>query len=194
MTVVASNYELKQNSFYPTEAWATRAVLQVLQIGSGLVVWECAAGDHQMADVIAETGAEVVTSDIATYGPEHDFDFDFLSDNVPFLVPDVIITNPPYGKQNREAVKFAEKALARCDGYVALLLTAKFDSGSSRKHLFQDNSRWAAKIVLTDRISWEGNGKTGTEDHAWYIWRPAIDRMHREPVIYYKGREECGGR
>lgn len=192
MTVVSSKYELKQNSFYPTEAWATRAVLQILQIGRGLIVWEPAAGDHQMAEVIDQTGAEVVTSDIVEYSREQDFIFDFLSDAKPHLVADVIITNPPYGKQNRDAVKFAEKALERCDGYVALLLTAKFDSGSSRKHLFQDNNRWAAKIVLTDRISWEGNGKTGTEDHAWYIWRPAIERMHRDPVIYYRGKAECG--
>lgn len=76
------------------------------------------------------------------------------------------------GKGNRDAVRFAEVALERCNGMVALLLTAKFDFGKTRRHLFQDNPRFMAKIALLDRISWAGNGETGTEDHAWYVWGP----------------------
>lgn len=191
MTVVSSKYELKQNSFYPTEAWATRALLHVLQIGQGHTVWEPAAGDHRMADVLAGTGATVVTSDIADYGREHDFYFDFLSDSEAYEIHNCIITNPPYGKQNRDAVKFAEMALERCDGWVALLLTAKFDSGKTRAHLFRDNPRFFAKVALLDRISWEGNGQTGTEDNCWMIWGPSLGAPYH-PRIHWVGKAECG--
>lgn len=174
MTVVASNYARAANDLYQTEPWATEALLRHFPV-AGLLVWEPAAGNHLMADVLRENGAkQVFTSDIATYDRDHDHTFDFLNgfQAGPDSFFDAIITNPPYGKGNRDAVRFAELALERCNGMVALLLTAKFDFGKTRRHLFQDNPRFMAKIALLDRISWAGNGETGTEDHAWYVWGP----------------------
>lgn len=173
MTVTASNYARAANDLYQTEPWATEALLRNFALSPGAIVWEPAAGAHLMADVIRNHGASVVTSDIETYTKGHSFLWDFI-DGAPLNMPDpdAIITNPPYGKGNRLAVRFAELALERCDGMVALLLTAKFDFGKTRRHLFRDNPRFMAKIALLDRISWAGNGETGTEDHAWYVWGP----------------------
>ena len=173
MTVTASNYARKENDLYQTEPWATEALLRHFPV-AGLTVWEPAAGNHMMADVLKSAAGEVWTSDIVEYGRVHDFQgLDFFAKNLPLPSGcDAIITNPPYGKGNRDAVRFAELALERCDGMVALLLTAKFDFGKTRRHLFQDNRRFLAKIALLDRISWAGNGETGTEDHAWYVWGP----------------------
>lgn len=171
MTVVASNFARKENDLYETEAWATRALLRHFPM-IGLTVWEPAAGNHKIADVLREHGASVITSDIATYDRQHDATVDFLKDRFSYKNPkhDAIITNPPFGKSNRDAVKFARLALERCDGIVALLLTAKFDFGKTRKFLFQDNPRFMAKIALLDRIQWFPSAMTGTEDHAWYVW------------------------
>lgn len=80
------------------------------------------------------------------------------------------MTNPPYGWRNSIAVRYSRHALNICSDYVALLLTAKFDSGVTRTDLFRDNARFCGKVILLDRISFERNGKGGTEDHAWYIW------------------------
>jgi hypothetical protein len=173
MTVTASNFARAANDLYQTEPWATGVLLRHFPV-AGLRVLEPAAGNHMVADVLREHGAEVFTSDIATYDRQHDMVRDFLAyyPSEPRLSVDAIITNPPYGKGNRDAVRFAELALERCDGMVALLLTAKFDFGKTRRHLFQDNHRFMAKIALLDRISWAGNGETGTEDHAWYVWGP----------------------
>jgi len=171
MTVVASNYARAANDLYQTEPWATEALLRHFPI-PGLKVWEPAAGNHLMADVLKGHGATVHTSDIVTYDRAHDSMGDFLSSDLPNRSVDAIITNPPYGKGNRDAVRFAELALERCDYMVALLLTAKFDFGKTRRHLFQNSPRFLAKIALLDRISWAGNGETGTEDHAWYVWGP----------------------
>jgi hypothetical protein len=187
MTVTASNYARKENDLYQTEPWATEALLRHFPV-HGLTVWEPAAGNHLMADVLREAGGRTVfTSDIAKYDREHDTSFDFLSGfhagHPEFF--DAIITNPPYGKGNRDAVKFAELALERCSGLVALLLTAKFDFGKTRRHLFRDNPRFAAKIALLDRIQWFPGESSGTEDHAWYVWRPA-DTLRSQPVMLWE--------
>lgn len=186
MTVVASKYARIENDLYQTEPWATQALIRHFPV-AGMRLWEPAAGNHLIADVLKEAGATVHTSDIATYERQQDQWLDFLADTPVTFDGEGIITNPPYGVQNRTAVKFAEKALERCSGLVALLLTAKFDSGSSRTHLLRDNHRFAAKIVLVDRISLLLNGEGGTEDHAWYVWTET-PRLPRVPVLLYAGR------
>lgn len=187
MTVVASNYARKENDLYQTEPWATEALLRNFPV-AGLSVWEPAAGNHLMADVLREAGATVVTSDIATYDRAHDEWFDFLGSSNIWRTPlAAIITNPPYGKGNRDAVKFAELALERCSGIVALLLTAKFDFGKTRRHLFADNPRFCAKIALVDRIQWFPGESSGTEDHAWYVWTRE-DAAHGKPIMLWEGR------
>lgn len=192
MTVTASNYALRPNDFYETEPWATDAAIReikALGLWRSGAVWEPAAGNHAMVAPLLRAGASrVFTSDIAAYDHAHDFLYDFLSDKdaqAPGRHFD-LVTNPPYGPGNWLAYRFAKKALARCDGYVALLLTAKFDFGSTRTGLFRDNTRFQAKVALIDRISWAGNGKTGTEDHAWYIWGPE-GAPQMDPVIRYQG-------
>lgn len=187
MTVVASNYARKENDLYQTEPWATEALLRNFPV-TGLSVWEPAAGNHLLADVLREAGAKRVwTTDIETYDRSHSFIFDFLDKPDGDYAFDAIITNPPYGKGNRDAVKFAENALERCSGIVALLLTAKFDFGKTRRHLFRDNPRFCAKIALVDRIQWFPGDSSGTEDHAWYVWRASSDQR-RPPYMLWEAR------
>ena len=186
MTVVASNYARKENDLYQTEPWATEALLRRFPIKTDYRYWEPAAGNHLIADVLSDRGANVFTSDIKTYDKEHNGILDFLNSQHRYnCLKSAIVTNPPYGKGNRDAVKFCELALQRAD-FVAMLLTAKFDFGKTRHHLFRDNTRFTAKINLVDRISWEGNGMTGTEDHAWYVWTP--HGSPNGPIIYYEGK------
>lgn len=188
MTVVPSNFERRPNDLYETEEWATRALLRHFPV-AGKMVWEPAAGNHKIADVLRVSGAGVITSDIITYDRQHDTIRNFL--NVPYAGPAstaAIITNPPYGKGNRDAVRFAELALERCSGLVALLLTAKFDFGKTRQHLFCDNPRFAAKIALVDRIQWFAGATTGTEDHCWLVWGPASGAPYT-PTMFWEGRD-----
>lgn len=189
MTVVASNYARKENDLYQTEPWATEALLRHFPMGAA---WEPAAGNHLIADVLSDHGASVITSDIITYDREHHFLYDFLR---PSLKPesakafDNIVTNPPYGKGNRDAVTFAQLALTRCSGFVALLLTAKFDFGKTRRHLFAANARFCAKIALVDRIQWFPGATSGTEDHAWYVWGPSPGNVIGGARLIYEGRD-----
>jgi hypothetical protein len=189
MTVVASNFKRKENDLYQTEPWATRALLRYVPV-AGLKVWEPAAGNHAIADVLREAGASVITSDIALYERRHDAIVDFLAPRFAYKNPthDAIITNPPYGLGNRDAVKFTRISLDRCSGWVALLLTAKFDFGKSRADLFARNHRFAFKIALVDRIQWFPGATTGTEDHAWYVWSPSPGAGIGQAKLLYEGR------
>lgn len=189
MTVVASNYARKENDLYQTEPWAVRALLDHVPLVQDCLVWEPAAGNHLMADALIDSGMRVLTSDIVTYDRRHDHTYDFLSGLFLPCLYDAIVTNPPYGKGNRDAVKFARLALQRCPGIVALLLTAKFDFGKTRSDLFARNPRFACKIALVDRIQWFPGDSSGTEDHAWYVWGPLARGGIDHPVLFYAGRE-----
>lgn len=197
MTVVASKYAPKKNDLYETEPWAVDAVLRAIKtlgLWRAGTIWEPAASNHAMVQSCMKAGAAtIITSDICTYNQSHSFLMDFLScEGAPADLGEFdVISNPPYGPSNRLAVRFAEKALERCDGYVALLLTAKFDFGSTRTHLFRDCDRFCAKVALMDRVSWLGNGETGTEDHAWYIWGP-IDMTFTTQQILYERNSNKG--
>jgi hypothetical protein len=186
MTAYASkHYDRQVNDLYETEPWVTHALLRHWRLPSarGCKIWEPAAGNHKIADVLRQQGADVITSDIAEYSRKHAFLFDFLEP--PFIKYEMnIITNPPYGRQNTDAVKFARRALQRTDGWIALLLTAKFDSGNTRRDLFANNPRFAFKIVLLDRIRWFSD-VPGVDDHAWYVWGPL---WQPTPRLYWEGK------
>jgi len=141
-----------------------------------------------MVKVFQKNQIPVYSSDIETYNYEHDEILDFLNkpdDYNPFNA-DVIFTNPPYGQGNKLAVQFVRKSLnTRGIRKVAMLLTPKFDFGSTRTDLFRDNPAFVGKLHLLDRISWAENGKTGTDDSAWYFW----DKDNTDhPRCFYGGK------
>jgi hypothetical protein len=185
MTVTISGYELHPNDLYETERWAILRLLEQFPELLAAMCWEPSAGNHRVADELPRC----FTSDIVTYDRTHDLVLDFFgAEGMPGDAHN-IITNPPYGLRNMIATRYARHALKVCDGWIALLLTAKFDSGKTRGDLFRDSYRFRGKIVLTDRIRWfGGEGSTdGTEDHAWYVWSPR-GGMHGPPTIRYAGR------
>lgn len=187
MTVLASGYERQLNDLYETEPWAVRALLRRFPPVRGRNIWEPAAGNHKIADVLRWEGANVLTSDIATYGKKHAFLFDFL--HTPAggsgATERDIITNPPYGKGNRDAMQFARLALLHTAGWVALLMPAVIDFGKTRRDLFADNPRFAFKIALVDRIQWFEGPCAGTQNHAWYVWGPLFQPP---PRLYWEGK------
>jgi len=184
MTVTASNHARQINELYETPYWAVEIILKHLPSLIGWCVWEPAAGNHRIADVLMCGGADVHTTDIETYTRAHDVIFDFNESDIIKTAFHAIITNPPYGPGNHTAAKFTRRSLQRCDGWVVMLLTVKFDSGSSRVDLFRDNPRFHKKVVLLDRLRWfDGPGTMdGTEDHAIFIWRPVDHPDNGKPA------------
>jgi hypothetical protein len=170
-----SGYERQERDVYETPSWVTEVVIRHINGHSHL--WEPAAGNGKMVDVLRRHGIEVTATDIATGD-------DFLEART---LPDsritAVITNPPYVS----AQKFIEHALrltAPVRGVVAMLLRIDYDSAKTRQHLFGGCRQLKAKVVLTKRIVWfEDSRGSPSFNHCWMIW----DWQHNgSPVLAYE--------
>jgi hypothetical protein len=203
-----TGYERVEKDLYPTPSWATQALLEHIDV-AGLRVWECAAGNGQMAEVLKAAGASVYTSDIEARDYNLDAVLDFVAGQMPTAEHfDGLITNPPFGFRGKLAEQFIRVGLRRiafCP-FMALLLPVDFDSAVTRRQLFGGCPHYAGKIVLTKRVTWFSNPdphrERPKENSAWFLWdrnvirgRPPVvlyapltnhtprDRDHREPAI-----------
>jgi hypothetical protein len=140
-----SGYARVARDEYPTPAAAVRPLVPILR---PLVanLWEPApteGGQSGIASLRALGFQVIVTTDdfLKRTAPPHD-------------CVQAIVTNPPFGIQGRTAVEFIERALWLAPVLVAMLLKIDFDSGRTRRHLFEQCPSFAGKVVLLDRIVW----------------------------------------
>jgi hypothetical protein len=177
--------------FYPTPPWATEALLEHINIG-GLSIWECAAGDGRMSEVLKAAEGRVFSSDITDRG------YGGLDALIDYIAPhptglpafDGTITNPPFGLRGTLAVAFVETALLDLsDGFCAFLLPCDYDSAKTRTYLFGDCPQFAGKIVLRKRCKWfdEPGSASPKENHAWFLWGavPFKKATYPLPAIRY---------
>lgn len=156
--------DLDGPDFYPTPAWATRALLESETFEGD--VWECACGDGAMAKVIEEAGHTVHGSDLYDRGyGEAGVDFlqaDWCADN--------IITNPPFNAAEgfaRTGVRLARKKFA-------LLLRLAFLEGANRAKTIFAETPPSRVWVFSERITFYPagavQGGSGTTAYAWFVW------------------------
>lgn len=164
------DYKRRDREEYYTEPWVTRCLLENWSFPK--VVWEPAAGRHDISQELEKAGCIVHSTDL-TAGT------DFLE--CEDLVWDLysLVTNPPYLLQD----DFVECALRRKACVVAMLLRSEFDHAKKRRDFFRPP--FACKLVLTKRPRWdwwERDKPKASPRHnfAWFIW----DRRHKgEPVM-----------
>lgn len=122
--------------YYPTPAWATRALLEFLEFGAspgaGLYLnqqecWEPACGEMHMVRPLAERFFSVRASDVHRYTDEHEV-ADFLFEHRHAEPVDWVITNPPFVL----AAEFVEAALRVSRIGCAMLLRGAFLEGQER--------------------------------------------------------------
>jgi hypothetical protein len=193
-----TSYARVERDLYPTrERWVTEALLAHVDL-AGRNVWEPAAGQGDMAEVLKASGADVYCSDIAAY----DYPLDAICDFTCAAAPrrfDAIVTNPPGGPRNTTAEAFVAAGLRHIagGGLLALLLPADFDAAGRRRSLFADCPHFRAKIVLTRRIVWfpreDGIREAPKENHAWFIWERTLLRGAAPRVLYGPGNSRQGG-
>lgn len=163
-------YPRKDHDFYPTPPEATHALVQYLGLKDELI-WEPAAGDGAMADVLAEAGNTVRRSDIRDVGREDTEVLDFLDPRswVGPRWPGWIITNPPYGKL---AEAFIRRALSKTDR-VAMLLSSDYWHAASRRELFCEHTP-SHVLPLTWRLAFleSERGKSPMGNSIWTVWSP----------------------
>lgn len=173
-----SGYARVPDEQYETVTWPVLALLHHLP---GIKqVWDpCDRGSGKLVDTL-------LVRKINAYGTEHDF----LTVNEPPLLPDAIVTNPPYGENRRGelAVAFIEHALKLKVPRIAMLLRNDFDSAISRQHLFRNEPRFAFKLVLLNRIKWFDGPSSPSDNHSWFVWAQDNEAL---PSIRYISREEA---
>jgi len=179
------SYVRVERDLYPTPRWVTEALLAHINLNR-LMIWEPAAGKGDIVKVLRDSGARVVTSDIADYGFFLDALIDFTSGQVPPAPFTAIVTNPPFGHRNTLAETFIVaglKHLTHGASLLALLLPADFDSANGRRRFFGECPAFTAKIQLTRRAVWfprtDGVRAAPKENHAWYVWEPSRLRVKR---------------
>jgi hypothetical protein len=157
----SSGYARVPNDFYATPEWCARALVPHLP-RPPKIIWEPAAGNGAISNVLESMGHQVIASDV-------DRGDDFLLR--PALPPgvDCILTNPPF-RLGAEFIRHVLKLMESPRGTVATLLRVDFDSAKTRADIF-DHQAFAKKVVLRDRIRWfEGSTGAPSFNHAWMIW------------------------
>ncbi len=179
-----------ERDFYPTPPWVVEALAEHIDL-AGLHIWECAAGNGEMAEALKAAGASVYATDIKRRGYRLDAVVNFVAaESAGPWAFDGLVTNPPFGPHGKLAEQFIKSGLQqiRCCPFIALLLPADFDSAKTRAQLFAGCPHFAGKIVLTKRIVWFANPdpqrENPKENSAWFLWSRNVIRS-RLPVVLY---------
>lgn len=164
--------DLDGPDFYPTPRWATFALIDNEQFQGD--IWECACGDGAMAEVLADTGNEIVSSDLYDRG-YGDTGHDFLKARRSCAN---VVTNPPF----HSAEGFVAAGLRVAEHKLALLLRLAFLEGANRANTIFHRCPPARVWVFSERITFYMKGAqaagSGTTAYAWFVW----DRAHTGPT------------
>ena len=156
--------------FYPTPAWATRALLHYEQF-DGAIVEPC-CGDGSMAEVLRETENTIIATDLYDrgYGSIKDvFDYDAAVDNV--------VTNPPFNI----ASDIILHMMPLFKNKMAMFLRTAFLESVSRYNKIYAVHPPSRVHVFTKRVtlypsSFENKSTGGTTSYAWFIWEREIPK------------------
>jgi hypothetical protein len=156
--------DLDGPDFFPTPAWATRALIDNERFEGA--IWECACGDGEMARVLKKAGHKVFASDLYARG-HGETGVDFL---VATRRADNIVTNPPYNC----AEAFVAQGLKLARRKFALLLRLAFLEGAGRANkifLKHPPSRvWVFSERITFYMKDAKRAGSGTTAYAWFVW------------------------
>ena len=156
--------------YFPTPPWATRALLERLDINAGEIVAEPACGQGHMARPLRERFETVYASDIQDMGFGEVRDYLFPGAD---LEVDWTITNPPF----KLAEQFIKQALRTSRVGVAMLVRIAFLEGISRyKNLFLTTPPtlilpFVERVpMVKGRVDPKVSSATM---YCWMVWAPA---------------------
>jgi hypothetical protein len=156
--------DLDGPDFFPTPAWATRALIDNENFRGE--IWECACGNGAMSEVLKGTGNKIISSDLYDRG-YGEAGLNFLESGR--RVPN-IITNPPYNA----AEGFVKSGLDQADKKFALLLRLAFLEGANRQRTIFTDAPPSRVWVFSERITFYPAGAvqkgSGTTAYAWFVW------------------------
>lgn len=155
----------RENDFYPTPEFATKALLENVPIG-GIVLEPC-SGDGDIVRVLKKhPGIEHVTTNDLSWYRHAQYQEDATKQTIYDMADfDWIVTNPPFS----HAYEILERAHKNAEYGVALLLRLSFLEPTYKRgpFLFETPPN---KLLILPRISFTGDGKTDSTTCAWIIW------------------------
>lgn len=181
-TLSASNHsekEREKQDYYCTDPRAVEKLLEKEKFNH--YVWECAAGELHISNVLEKHGYKVRSTDIVDRTGGKIEVLDFLSAAPDDMSPD-IITNPPYSM----ATEFVRHALdiSMDSTKVAMFLKIQFLETKKRYELFKEYPPKRI-YVFVNRVNCGKNGVFGKDSSAvcycWFVWekgfkgKPTVD-------------------
>jgi len=160
-----------ENDFYATNPKSVEDLFKNHEI-NGYSVWEPAAGQGHISNVLKNHFPEVYSSDLIDRGCGF-YEVDFLSYNGDKKV-DWVITNPPF-KYSRE---FIEKGLEVSNKGVAMFLKVQFLEGIGRKQFLKDSplkyvyvfSKRQVIFRNGQELNEKGKPWANTMCFCWFVW------------------------
>lgn len=164
--------------FFPTPPWATRAFVRDVMIAQWNVpqdalIWEPAAGEGHMAEVLRESFDRVRASDVHDYGCGYEVG-SFVGvgpDVMTSQETDWFISNPPFNL----AIEFVLRALAAARQGVCMLLRSSWVESEERYEFLFRRQPPTCIVQYCERVPmvkgrWDPDGSTATS-YAWFCWR-----------------------
>lgn len=156
--------DLDGPDFFPTPAWATHALIDNESFRGD--IWESACGNGAMSEVLAQTGRQIISSDLYDRG-YGEAGRDFLTAKRRAAN---VVTNPPYNA----AEGFVASGLRVAERKFALLLRLAFLEGANRQRTIFTDTPPSRVWVFSERITFYPAGMeakgSGTTAYAWFVW------------------------
>ena len=175
--------ERPESDYYATDPESLEIFLHKLgedNITLNTNIWECAAGDGALSNVLKKYGYRVRSSDIYKRGFEDNEIIDFLEAQERW--DGDILSNPPYSL----AQEFVEKAL-ECvqDGSkVIMYLHLQFLESKGRRELFDTNPPKYIYVNSARQVCYKNGDTTRKMSSAvcycWFIWEKGYQG---DPII-----------
>lgn len=203
MSATNRGSERRENDFYETPEWCTRAFLHhavavVPRAHDQGLIWEPCAGSGAISRVLRDMyrRAAIVEMDAHPLNDKVSLG-DARTDSLPQRV-DLAITNPPYS----HALEIAENLIMHSDT-VALLLRLNWLASAGRETFLRKNP--PSVHVLPVRPSFTGvpvrpsfTGKgTDATDYAWFVWsklpwapQRTVSIIPLNLCLYYRGQHK----
>jgi len=168
------------DDFYGTPDWCVRAIatrfLPEFLSGTGMLV-EPSAGDGAILKTMLALGVPAGRMVAVEKDPVRAAACNSLGVSViegdtlalTYANAGLVVMNPPY-RQAREHVEHAIRQASPWGGTVVALLRLAF-LGSKRRILFWQKYP-ADVLVLPERPSFTGDGRSDASEYAWFVWGP----------------------
>ncbi len=176
-----STEERQEDDFYITPPAAIDDLLKLWQIPVGKKIWENAVGNGSLFYKLKDLGFNVTGSDKNTW-KQGFFVNNFLQnpnwfENQFGSKPDIILTNPPYGRKILN--EWITKSLEQTRRWLVLFCKLTLLESIERAKIFKSQMNLKHVFVYGPRInpirwSYVKEGiklkSSGTAAYAWYVW------------------------